>query len=92
MSILPAKPVSELHRFSSLYDLMVATQSITIDEEVAFLERQKEDLLTKMKEVGENLRLVEEFSFFPEDLNVLQFRLAHPFFGRIKSEKFVAFK
>ncbi len=92
MSILPAKPVSELHRFSSLYDLMVATQSITIDEDVAFLERQKEDLLTKMKEVGENLRLVEEFSFFPEDLNVLQFRLAHPFFGRIKSEKFVAFK
>jgi len=91
-SILPAQPVSECRRFSSTNDLMEAAQSITIDEEVASLERQKEDLLTKLKETNENLRLVEEFSFFPLDLNVLQFRLAHSFFGRVESEKFQALK
>src|SRR5574341_1751076 len=91
-SILPAQPVSECRRFSSTNDLMEAAQSIAIDEEVASLERQKEDLLTKLKETNENLRLVEEFSFFPLDLNVLQFRLAHSFFGRVESEKFQALK
>lgn len=91
-SLLPTQPVSELHSFSSLDDLMDAAKSITIDGEVVSLERQKEDLLTKLKEADENLRLVGEFSFFPEDLSVLQLRLAHPFFGRIESEKFVDFK
>lgn len=91
-SVLPAQPVSVCRRFSSLADLMETAQSITIDEEVASLERQKEDLLTKLKETDENLRLVEEFSFFPEDLNILQLRLAHSFFGRIASEKFLSFK
>jgi V/A-type H+-transporting ATPase subunit I len=91
-SILPSQSVSECRRFSSIDDLMETAQSITIDEEVASLERQKEDLLTKLKETSENLRLVEEFSFFPLDLNVLQFRLAHSFFGRVESEKFSALK
>ena len=91
-SVLPAQPVSERLRFSSIDDLVKTAQTITIDEEIASLERQKEDLLTKLKEIDENLRLVEEFSFFPEDLNVIQFRLAHSFFGRVASEKFQAFR
>ncbi len=91
-SVLPAQPVSECRRFSSIDDLVKTAQTITIDEEIASLERQKEDLLTKLKEIDENLRLVEEFSFFPEDLNVIQFRLAHSFFGRVASEKFQAFR
>jgi V/A-type H+-transporting ATPase subunit I len=91
-SVLPAQPVSECRRFSSIDDLVKTAQTITIDEEIASLERQKEDLLTKLKEIDENLRLVEEFSFFPEDLNIIQFRLAHSFFGRVASEKFQAFR
>ncbi len=91
-SVLPPVPVLERRRFVSLDDLMNTAQSITIDGEVATLERQKEDLLTKMREVEENLRLVEEFLFFPEDLSVLQLKLAHSFFGRIESEKFMPFK
>jgi len=91
-TVLPAQPVSECRRFASLDDLIETAQSITIDGEVASLERQKEDLLTKLKGTDENLRLVEEFSFFPEDLSVLQLRLAHSFFGRVESEKFLAFK
>jgi len=91
-SVLPAQPVSECRRFSSLDELIETAQSITIDGEVASLERQKEDLLTKLKETDENLRLVEEFSFFPVDLSVIQFRLAHSFFGRVESEKFLALK
>jgi V/A-type H+-transporting ATPase subunit I len=91
-SILPAQSVSECRRFSSIDDLVETAQSITIDEEVASLERKKEDLLTKLKEVDENLRLVEEFSFFPLDLGVLQFRFAHSFFGHVESEKFQVLK
>ncbi|MFQ5969010.1 MAG: V-type ATP synthase subunit I [Nitrososphaerales archaeon] len=91
-SVLPAQLVSECCRFTSLDELIETAQSITIDEKVASLERQKEDLLTKLKEIDENLRLVKEFSFFPEDLSLLELRLAHSFFGRVESEKFAAFK
>lgn len=91
-TVLPPQPVSVCRRFESLDDLIKSAQSIDIDAEVASLERQKEELLTKLKETDENLRLVEEFSFFPEDLGILQFRLAHSFFGRVETEKFPAFK
>ena len=55
-------------------------------------ERQKDDLLTRLKETENNLRLVEEFSFFPEDLRILHLSSAYCYFGRAPSDKFVEFK
>ena len=63
-----------------------------IDGKIASLEREKENLLTEMKGTENNIKLLEEFSFFPEDLNILHFSSARSFFGRMTSEKFEQFK
>ena len=91
-TVLPPIPVTSCQRFPTVENLLQAAKSIDIDAAVASLEREKENLLTKISETENSINLVEEFSFFPEDLNVLQLALAHSYFGRLDSEKFLAFK
>lgn len=91
-TVLPAMPVTQCQLFASTEDLMQTSKSIDIDSKVALLERQKESLLTEIKEIENNIKLIEEFTFFPEDLNVLQLSSANSYFGRITSEKFPDFK
>jgi len=91
-TVLPPIPVTSCQRFPTVENLMQAAKSIDIDATVASLEREKENLLTKISETERNINLVEEFSFFPEDLNVLHLALAHSYFGCLDSEKFPAFK
>ena len=90
-TVLPPMPVTQCQRFASINELMQTAKSIGIDSKVASLERQKESLLTEIKETENNIKLVEEFAFFPEDLQVLQLSSAHSYFGRVASEKFPAF-
>ena len=92
MTVLPSIPVTARKRFDSVDDLLQTTSSIDIDEQVASLEKEKEALLTEIKDIENNLKLVEEFSFFPEDLNILQLSSASSYFGRITSDKFDEFK
>ncbi len=92
MTVLPRIPVTVRKRFDSVDDLLQTTSSIDIDEQVASLEKEKEALLTEIKDTENNLKLVEEFSFFPEDLNILQLSSASSYFGRITSDKFDEFK
>lgn len=91
-TVLPPILATYCQRFPTIENLMQAAKSIDIDATVVSLEREKENLLTKISETANNIKLVEEFSFFPEDLNVLQLALAHSYFGRLDSEKFPAFK
>jgi len=91
-TVLPITPITESRRFASIDDLMQTAKLIDIDSEVASLERQKESILTEIKDTENNIKLVEEFSFFPEDLNVLQLSYAKSFFGHITSEKYPDFK
>ncbi|MEK6961812.1 MAG: V-type ATP synthase subunit I [Thermoproteota archaeon] len=91
-TVLPSMPVTQCQRFTSMEDLMQATKSIDVYSEVASLERQKESLLTEIKGTENNIKLIEEYSFFPEDLDVLQLSSANSYFGRIPSEKFPDFK
>ena len=92
MTVLPSIPVTARKRFDSVDDLLQTTSSIDVDEQVASLEKEKEALLTEIKDIENNLKLVEEFSFFPEDLNILQLSSASSYFGRISSDKFDEFK
>ncbi len=92
MTVLPSIPVTARKRFDSVDDLLQTTSSIDVDEQVANLEKEKEALLTEIKDIENNLKLVEEFSFFPEDLNILQLSSASSYFGRIPSDKFDEFK
>ncbi len=92
MTVLPSIPVTATKRFDSIDDLLRTAGSINVDEQVASLEKEKEALLTEIKDIENNLKLVEEFSFFPEDLKILQLSSANSYFGRISSDKFEEFK
>jgi len=92
MTVLPGIPVIATKRFDSIDDLLRTSSSIDVDEQVANLEKEKESLLTEIKETENNLKLAEEFSFFPEDLKILQLSSAASYFGRIPSDKFEEFK
>jgi len=92
MTVLPSIPVTVRKRFDSIDDLLQTASSIDVDEQVASLEKEKESLLTEIKDTENNLKLVEEFSFFPEDLKILQLSSATSYFGRIPSDKFEEFK
>ena len=92
MTVLPSIHVTARKRFDSVDDLLQTTSSIDVDEQVASFEKEKEALLTEIKDIENNLKLVEEFSFFPEDLNILQLSSASSYFGRIPSDKFDEFK
>jgi len=92
MTILPRIPVTVTKRFDSIDDLLQTANSIDVDEQVASIEKEKEALLTEIKDTENNLKLVEEFSFFPEDLKILRLSSATSYFGRITSDKFEEFK
>lgn len=89
---LPPSPVSEKSKFSSIRELIQTLKSMDIDKNIASLERQKEAILTQIKETENNLKLLDEFSFFPEDLKLLHLSFARSYFGRVNLEKFPEFK
>jgi V/A-type H+/Na+-transporting ATPase subunit I len=89
---LPPSPVVQRHHFKSTEELLREARGIGIDRKVGYLEREREELFTQLKDTENNLRLVEEFSFFPEDLRILHLSSARSYFGRGSPEKFVEFK
>ena len=92
LSSLPPFTVSEKSKFSSIGELIQRLKSLDIDKSIALLERQKEGILTQINETQNNLKLLEEFSFFPEDLKLLHLSFARSYFGRVTLEKFPDFK
>lgn len=92
LNSLPPFPVMEKSKFSSIGELIQTLKSLDIDKSIALLERQKEEILTQINETQNNLKLLEEFSFFPEDLKLLHLSFARSYFGRVTLEKFPDFK
>ncbi|HZB63885.1 MAG TPA: V-type ATP synthase subunit I [Nitrososphaeraceae archaeon] len=92
LNSLPPSSVSEKSKFSSIRELIQTLKSMDIDKNIASLERQKEVILTQIKETENNLKLIEEFSFFPEDFKLLHLSFARSYFGRVNLEKFPEFK
>ncbi|MDE1764124.1 MAG: V-type ATP synthase subunit I [Thaumarchaeota archaeon] len=91
-TVLPQVQVSQCQRFGSVGQLLEKARSIDADAKVASIEREREHLLTQLKEAENHAKLVEEFSFFPEDFNVLQLSSAHSYFGRMDPKNFANFK
>ena len=89
---IPPTTVQRKTGFSSFEELIKTIKSIDIDGQITSLEMEKENLLTIIKETENNIKLLEEFSFFPEDLRILNLSFARSFFGRIASEKLDTFK
>lgn len=90
-SLPPITPI-EKTKFSSIEELDKKLMALDIDSEVSSLERQKENILTQLRETENNIKLIEEFSFFPEDLNILQLKSAHSYFGRVSTDKYIELK
>ncbi len=91
-SALPAIPVSTKIRFASTEEMMQTAESIKIDAKVALLQRERENLLTDLRETENNIKLLDEFSFFPGDLRVLHLSSAKSYFGRVDTTRFAAFR
>jgi len=91
LTTLPAIPVTERKHFASTKELLQTATSIDIDDRVSTLEKERESALTEIKDTENNIKLLEEFVFFPEDLKILQLSSANSFFGRIPSKKFEEF-
>jgi V/A-type H+/Na+-transporting ATPase subunit I len=89
---LPLTPVEGKSQFTSINDVIQKIKSLNIDSTIASLERQKDNLLTELKETENNIKLLEQYLFFPGDLNTLHLSSGRSFFGRIDSEKFPEFK
>ena len=92
INILPPIPVEGKSQFSSINEVIQKVKSLNIDSTIASLERQKDNLLTEMKETENNIKLLEDYLFFPGDLHTLHLSSGRSFFGRIDSEKFPEFK
>lgn len=90
-SLPPIKIVGK-SGFLSLNELISTIKSLDIDSKIASLEREKDNLTTQKRETENNIKLVEEFSFFHEDFNILDLSFARSYFGRVASDKFPDFK
>jgi V/A-type H+-transporting ATPase subunit I len=92
LTVVPSLPVESNKGFESVDKVLEFADSIKIDEQVATLEKDKEALLTTIRETENNIKLVEKFNFFPENLNILQLRNTSSYFGSIDLKKFEGFK
>ena len=92
LSVLPPTQLKEKVKFSSIKELNDVLRKLDIDNRVSALERQKESILTEIRNTENNMKLITEFSFFPEDLNILHLKSARSFFGRVSTEKYPEFK
>ena len=90
-SLPPTKIVGK-SGFLSLNELISTLKSLDIDSKIASLEKEKDNLTTQKREAENNIKLVEEFSFFHEDFDILNLSFARSYFGRVASDKFPEFR
>ncbi|HET8793055.1 MAG TPA: hypothetical protein VFM31_04630, partial [Nitrososphaeraceae archaeon] len=89
---LPETSIQSKSSFFSFDEFIKNLRSLDIDNKVVSLEREKEKILTEVKESENNIKTLEEFSFFPEDLRILNLTFARSYFGRVEPEKLESFK
>ena len=92
LTTLPPAPLGKKITFSSIGEMNNTLSHLDIDKNVASLERDKESILTEIRNTQNNIKLIGDFSFFPEDLDILQLKSARSFFGHIASQKYSEFK
>jgi V/A-type H+-transporting ATPase subunit I len=64
LNSLPPLTVLEKSKFSSIAELIQTLKSIDIDKSIASLERQKEGILTQIKETENNIKFLEASTYF----------------------------
>jgi V/A-type H+/Na+-transporting ATPase subunit I len=87
-AVLPPTPVKETRRFSSLRDVIDASRSVNIDQEVSKLKDRHEKLVSQLDELKNNLELVQNLQFVKEDLNIFDLESAVSFFGTVPAANY----
>ncbi len=91
-SALPPTPVREKMGFASLKDLIEASRSLKIDDQVSKLKQSQNKLSTKLDELRTNIDLVAKLSFINEDLAIFDLESAASFFGTCSAEVYEQFQ
>lgn len=92
LSAIPSTSILGKLKFQSITELIKKIDTINIDNKISSLEKKKETLLTSIAECEDNINLMKEFSFFPEDLRILHLSSARVYFARINTDKYSEFK
>lgn len=92
LSVIPPTTITGKSKFHSSEELLRKIDTANIDHKISLLEKQKESLLTSIKECEDNIRLMKEFSFFSEDLQILNLSSARSYFARIDSDRYPEFQ
>ncbi|MDA4117599.1 MAG: V-type ATP synthase subunit I [Thaumarchaeota archaeon] len=85
---LPPIPVVEKRRFSSFRDVIDASKSITIDNEVSKLKEREERLASQLDELKGKVGLVQNLQFVKEDLNIFDLESAVSFLGSVPAANY----
>lgn len=92
VAALPPVPVTERASFPTTEALLAATSTVTIDAQVRDLKRREDELLTREENLRDVKEVLEEFSFFNEDLGVLLARSIYSFFSTVGAEHYPEFE
>jgi V/A-type H+/Na+-transporting ATPase subunit I len=87
-AVLPPTPVKGRRRFSSLADVISASRSIEIDQEVSRLKERQERLTSQTDELKSRVDLVQNLQFVKEDLNIFDLDSAVSFFGTVPASNY----
>jgi V/A-type H+-transporting ATPase subunit I len=91
-SALPPVEVQARAHFPDTRSLLEAAKGVTIDGEVHDLKRKEDELKSLRENLKETRRILVEFSFFDDDLSLLQAKSVFSFFGSLQGAKYGAFR
>ncbi len=85
---LPATPVHERRKFSSLREVIQLSKSVNIDQEVSKFKEHQERLTTQLDELSNKIELVRNLQFVKEDLSIFDLAAAVSFFGAVPAANY----
>ncbi|MGA8543611.1 MAG: V-type ATPase 116kDa subunit family protein [Thermoplasmata archaeon] len=91
-SALPRVPDGPPHRFDSLEQILAATKTVPIDDEVSELTREEDRLVTELRSTEETIALLEHVSFYSDRLEYLHAESFVSFYGEADAEAATALR
>ena len=85
---LPPVAVTEKRGFSSFNEVLDASRSIGIDQEVSQLREKGEKLTSQLEELKDRVELVKNLQFVRQDLSIFDLESAVSFFGSISAASY----
>ena len=91
LSALPPVHGGAPRRYDSVAEILAATTTVPIDDEVGELRREDDRLVTEQKATVATDELLEKISFYPDRLAFLDSRSFHTFYGTATAENYATF-